>query len=84
MCVTTRHFKAVVSLDHDMGVKKLQKEEKKKNVQRRVKAEEERNYDVVSRKREEKGTFVKAFLRFLFSQVGLVILCIVIAIGGTV
>ena len=49
---------------------------------RKAKLEEERNYTIVTRKRKETGALVKSFLRFLFSQVGLVLLCIAIAVAG--
>ena len=70
-----------------MGLQKLQKKAENGKPQvhaRRLKAEEDRNYELITRKRAEKGTFCKAFLRFLFSQVGLVLLCIAIGVGGTV
>lgn len=49
---------------------------------RQQKLEEERNYDLVVRKRRETGNFFKSFLKFTFSHVGLVLLCVVIAVGG--
>ena len=51
-------------------------------ISRKAKIEEERNYELVTRKRRATGVFVKSFLRFLFSHVGLVLLCIVLAAGG--
>ncbi len=49
---------------------------------RKQKLEEERNYELVTRKRKETGTFCKSFLRFTFSQVGLVLVVILVAVGG--
>ncbi len=49
---------------------------------RKAKLEEERNYELVVRKRRETGTFLKSFLRFIFSQVGMVVVVILVAIGG--
>ena len=46
--------------------------------------EEERNYRLVKREKEESGALVKQVLRFLFSQVGVVILGVISAILGSV
>ena len=44
--------------------------------------EAERTYELVKREKEKTGTWLKSFLKFLFSQVGLVILVGVVAVGG--
>ncbi len=49
---------------------------------RKAKLEEERNYELVTRKRRETGTFVKSFLRFLFSQIGMVVVVIAVSLLG--
>jgi len=49
---------------------------------RKAKLEEERNYELVTRKRRETGVFFKSLLRFLFSQVGLVVVVILMATLG--
>ena len=49
---------------------------------RQEKLEAERSYELVTRKRAETGTFWKGLLKFLFSHVGLVILCIAVAVIG--
>ena len=46
--------------------------------------EEERNYRLVKREKEESGALVKQVLRFLFSQVGVVILGVITAVLGNV
>ena len=65
-----------------MGLPKQKEVEKAPSATRRLKQEEDRNYILVTRQRQEKGTFCKQFLRFLFSQVGLVVVCVVIGVGG--
>ena len=44
--------------------------------------EEERNYRLVKREKEETGKFIKQALRFLFSQVGIVFLGVFTAVMG--
>ena len=44
--------------------------------------EAERTYELIKREKENSGTCVKSFLKFLFSQVGLVLLCAAIAVVG--
>ena len=44
--------------------------------------EAERTYELVKREKEKTGTWLKSFLKFLFSQIGLVILVAVVAVGG--
>ena len=44
--------------------------------------EEERNYKLVKREKEEKGKIFKQALRILFSQVGVVILGVLVAVLG--
>ena len=46
--------------------------------------EEERNYRLVKREKEESGALVKQVLRFLFSQVGVVLLGVITAVLGNV
>ena len=46
--------------------------------------EEERNYRLVKREKEESGALVKQALRVLFSQVGVVILGVTTAVLGNV
>ena len=46
--------------------------------------EEERNYRLVKREKEESGALVKQALRVLFSQVGVVILGVITAVLGNV
>ena len=49
---------------------------------RKAKLEEERNYHLVTRKRRETGKFIKSFLRFAFSQVGMVVAVVLVATMG--
>ena len=44
--------------------------------------EAERTYELIKREKENSGTWLKSFLTFLFSQVGLVILSAAIAVVG--
>ena len=44
--------------------------------------EEERSYRLVKREKEEKGKVFKQALRLLFSQIGVVILGVLVAILG--
>jgi hypothetical protein len=44
--------------------------------------EAERTYELIKREKEDSGTWLKSFLKFLFSQIGLVILSAGIAVGG--
>ena len=46
--------------------------------------EEERNYRLVKREKEESGALVKQALRVLFSQVGVVVLGVITAVLGNV
>ncbi len=49
---------------------------------RKAKLEEERNYELVLRKRKETGVFFKTVLKFLFSQIGMVFVVILVATLG--
>jgi len=44
--------------------------------------EAERTYELIKKEKEENGTFIKSFLRFLFSQLGLVLVVVGVAVGG--
>ena len=44
--------------------------------------EAERTYELVKREKEKSGTWMKSFLKFLFSQLGLIIIAGVVAVGG--
>ena len=57
------------------------KKRKKKKSQRKI-IEEQRDYEFVTRQRKETGQFLKSVLRFFLSNVGLIVVAIVVAIGG--
>lgn len=44
--------------------------------------EAERTYELIKKEKEGSGTCIKAFLRFLFSQLGLFLVVIGVAVGG--
>ena len=44
--------------------------------------EAERNYTLVKREKQESGKFIKEILRLLFSQIGVIVLAVVVAIFG--
>ena len=46
--------------------------------------EAERNYTLVKREKQESGKFIKEILRLLFSQIGVIVLAVVVAIFGKV
>jgi hypothetical protein len=60
------------------------KSAKKQKKSAKKQKEDERNYELVTRPRRETGAFFKSLLRFLFSNVGLVILAVVVGIGGRI
>ena len=44
--------------------------------------EAERNFELIKREKQEKGKVIKQTLRFLFSQVGLVFVGVLVAVLG--
>ncbi len=44
--------------------------------------EAERSYELIKKEKEENGSCIVSFLRFLFSQLGLFLVVIGVAVGG--
>lgn len=44
--------------------------------------EAERAFELIKKEKEENGSFFVSFLRFLFSQLGLFLVVISVAVGG--
>ena len=51
------------------------------NFCRKIK-EQSRNFEFVKRRRRESGEFCKAVLRFFFSNVGLILVAVLVAVFG--
>jgi hypothetical protein len=62
---------------------KIKIEVRHESSQRQARIEEDRSYDLVVRKKREDSTIIKSILKFLFSHVGLVLICVALAVGGS-